>query len=175
MCGKRQADGEMKLWFWGKALIFLCCTGLGICVGNQTFRRMRQLRQGADFLGKLASQLAYSGKAAPALVEELSQEEALKKFSFLQSYRGQDEKNFPQRWKISTEQLTPQDDFLQEQLLLAGQVLGACSLDRQLSELEQLRRRLESQAAELSQKAHQDKKLYPSLGVLAGVFFCILL
>lgn len=164
----------MSLSVLGKVCLFLCCTGMGICFGNKTSDSRKVMLLSKEFVERLIAKLSFSAKSAEELIENVCKDSDFMKLSYLQAYQKIQKEAFPNRWRKAVIQ-TQTDDFLQRELLMIGEILGSYDLETQMQELSQIAAALQTEADHRLEGSLQEQKLYPVLGLLAGLFFFILL
>lgn len=164
----------------GLTVLFGVCTGAGLLKSASFARRVRQLEGFAGALDAIATEIRYF--SAPL-------EDIMAKFDTLPEYRELrvfglcreaflKERDFPAAWERALRQVKSElslDAGDREVLAWFGRVLGTTDVEGQTANCtrygELLRQRLT--------RAREDKakrgRMYTSLGVLAGVFFVVVL
>lgn len=161
---------------FGRMIVFLCCTGVGWELACRTGRRRQELAASAQLVQQLIGALSYSMKPAGELIEGLCGEQAFARLRYLRIFAQPSDLPFPERWRRSVEggavNLSDEERLA---LLRIGEVLGAYDLQAQQQMLGAIASTLQQKADELSEQAARDRRLYTSLGPLAGLAVCILL
>lgn len=161
---------------FGRVIVFLCCTGVGWELAGRSGRRRQELAVSAQLVRRLTGELGYSMKPADELIGMLCREDGFTKLWYLRAFSDLEELPFPERWRRSVLSRTGNLDEDERQLLLrVGEVLGCYDLDTQLQQLLPIAEQLQQRAQELGEQVAKDRRLYTSLGPLAGLAACILL
>lgn len=162
----------------GLALIVLCCSTAGIWAASGLSKRVSTLEIVIRLYQYLRDSLKYLRPSVTMLIGRAAGEAEFSGLGFL---RGCDEKmrsgkNFPESWReaISEDIATMGKEDAPIVLSLAG-VLGASDLDSQLAALEHGMALLEARLGEAREYASKHKKLYRTLGVLAGLMVAIVI
>ena len=159
---------------WGRVLLFLCLSSIGITMGTRVHKRRELLLLSSQLLGTLSAELTFCQKSADALILELAAKSPFDSLCYLRKFCSLPKAPFPKRWKQAVEQ-SVQGGEDREMLLLVGQVLGAYDLNTQLKELGQLREKMTAKAQELLEEDIWERRLYTALGPLMGLAVCILI
>lgn len=170
----RQRTGEGLMGLWGRVLLFLCLSSIGITMGTRVHKRRELLLLSSQLLGTLSAELTFCQKSADALILELAAKSPFDSLGYLRKFCSLPKAPFPKRWKQAVEQ-SVQGGEDREMLLLVGQVLGAYDMNTQLKELCQLREKMTAKAQELLEEDIRERRLYTALGPLMGLAVCILI
>lgn len=165
----------------GVFAVVLGCGALGLVRCAALNRRVRCLRDTVDALRTMASELESGSPPMPELVEimEIRSKGGVRKF-FSQLTEKMDrlgEESFQELWSNASE--SSEELFLnscQRRLLAeAGACLGRYSVLEQGQALRLCAERLEREYLLANEKAMEGKKLYPGLGLTAGIMLSAVL
>ena len=157
---------------WGRVLLFLCLSSIGITMGTRVHKRRELLLLSSQLLGTLSAELTFCQKSADALILELAAKSPFDSLGYLRKFCSLPKAPFPKRWKQAVEQ-SVQDGEDREMLLLVGQVLGAYDLNTQLKELCQLREKMAAKAQELLEEDIRERRLYTAFDGTGSLHFNI--
>lgn len=165
----------MTLSLLGRAMLLAGCTAAGFYLAGRAGRRRKELLLAASFLGEVCSRLAFCLQPAGELIAELGKEEAFRSLPCLQLFLRRGE-TFPKGWRAAVMDCGGELQRADREVLSRVEtILGAYELQIQLEELSRLRGALESSAGQAAGEEERERKLYASLGPLAGLALCILL
>ena len=139
--------------------------------------RVSSLERVLRLVGHLRDRLKFLRPSVRALVQNAAAVEDFGELGFLDSCRDMMETgmDFPAAWKQSARQAAVPDKEAREILAGLGDILGGSDLESQLSAVALCENRLELRLSEARENAAQHKKLYCTLGALAGVGAAIIL
>lgn len=165
----------MTLSVLGRAMLLAGCTAAGFYLAGRSGRRRKELLLAASFLGEVCSRLAFCLQPAGELIEELGKEAAFHSLPCLQLFLQRGEP-FPKGWRAAVMDCGGELQRADREVLSRMEsILGAYELQIQLEELSRLRAALERSAGQAAGEEERERKLYTSLGPLAGLALCILL
>lgn len=148
------------------------CTTAGFYLAGRSGRRRKELLLAVSFLGEVCSRLAFCLQPAGELIEELGREEAFRSLPCLQFFLQRGE-TFPKGWRSAVMDCGGELQRADREVLSRMEsILGAYELQIQLEELSRLRAALERSAGQACRGGRTGKKLYTSLGPLAGPCCC---
>jgi len=159
----------------GFLAVVLGCGAFGLSRSMALSRRAACLAASAEALRYMASSLLASACPLPELVEELSQwagPEVRGLFSrLLEAMDKLGEESFEELWKdaVYSEPSLALDESQRHILAGAGEFMGKFSSEEQSRALERCAGRLEMECRAAEEKAREGRRLYPGLGLTAGV------
>lgn len=164
----------MTLSVLGRAMLLAGCTAAGFYLAGRSGRRRKELLLAAPFWER-----SVPGCLLPAaggeLIEELGREAAFRSLPCLQLFLQRGE-IFPKGWRAAVMDCGGELQRADREVLSRMEsILGAYELQIQLEELSRLRAALERSAGQAAGEEERERKLYTSLGPLAGLALCILL
>lgn len=166
--------------YWGKLLLFLGCTALGLGKGFGLKRRtacLWELRRALEAMGReLTFSLRPLGELMAQAEAESRGETATLFTACRTAFDGSGGESWAESWRTALEE-TPLPLQEEDRRLLgeAGQVLGRYDGEDQRTALAGLLVRLEEQAQEARAEEKRLFRVYTVLGVTAGLFCVILL
>ena len=89
---------------WGRVLLFLCLSSIGITMGTRVHKRRELLLLSSQLLGTLSAELTFCQKSADALILELAAKSPFDSLCYLRKFCSLPKAPFPKRWKQAVEQ-----------------------------------------------------------------------
>lgn len=139
--------------------------------------RVSSLERSLRLLCHLRDRLRFLRPSVRSLIQNAAAVEDFAPLGFLGRCRDEMERgvDFPSAWKEAVRSADVRDREARDILESLGDILGGSDLDSQLASLELCRDRLELCLEAAREHAAKHKKLYRTLGVLAGAAAAIIL
>lgn len=164
----------------GIAAVFLVCTAAGLGKSHSLTKRVRELEGFLGAISFIETEIRYFAEPTGEIMSKLSESKEfspLKVFGLCASHLAAT-RDLSAAWRLALEQSRQSlslDDGDAEALTSFGEAFGTTDAEGQLANCERCRELLQRRLESAREDRQRRGRMFTSLGVLAGVFFAVIL
>lgn len=164
----------------GIILIFAACAACGLMKSMSLGKRVRQLESLQGAIERIATEIRYFATPTDVLMGKMDTLEEFRELKIFGLCRGNlaEAGDFNRAWELAMQQAKPAlalNDGDRETLLWFGKVLGTTDVEGETANCERFGTLLSHRVEAAREEQKKKGRMYSSLGVLAGIFFVVLL